>query len=91
MQKFKTELQSVEVVEDTLCNKCGESCGKDEYPYGLIEAKVCGGYNSPRLSDGHAYKFSLCEDCLAGLFLEFKISAFDPSRSRCGCNEDDLK
>jgi hypothetical protein len=78
MQTFKTESKPIETLVDTLCNKCGESCGEGDYPHGLIEAEVHGGYDSPVLEDQHAYKFSLCEKCLATLFREFKITAFNP-------------
>jgi hypothetical protein len=91
MQKFKSEKILVSIVEDTICNKCGESCGEADYPHGLIEAEVHGGYSSPVLCDGHGYKFSLCESCLAQLFKGFKISALNPARSSCGCTEDNLE
>lgn len=89
MQKISMALKEVKVLIDTICNKCGESCGEGDYPHGLIEAEVHGGYTSKVLEDGHVYKFSMCESCLKSLFNEFKISAFNPCRSSCGCLSDD--
>lgn len=60
------------------CNKCGKETGKIDHKhhvgyYGLVNAKVTGGYWSEDLSDCVEYKFSLCEKCLAELMLSFKI------------------
>lgn len=64
------------------CNKCGNSmmrdyC-KDSSPeegdaYGLVGAKVNGGYLSDPLDDITSYEFNLCENCLYEMFLGFKI------------------
>jgi hypothetical protein len=77
IQKKKIN-KEVEVIEEILCNKCGESCipGKhDEVydAYGLIEKTARGGYWSPELYDDVSYTFSLCEKCLRELFDSFKI------------------
>lgn len=61
------------------CNKCaGPLCPNvdspnAEYPHGLVEAQVVGGYDSPHLTDCVGYRFSLCEECLRGLFATFKV------------------
>lgn len=64
--------------KERLCNKCGEClCPLDtinhNVPHGLVDAKVTGGYNSYHLFDCTSYIFSICEKCLRGLFIEFKI------------------
>lgn len=63
---------------EVVCNKCGESCRRNNGDlfmgyYGLINAKVSGGYMSDPLQDGKTYKFSLCEKCLNNIFKKFKI------------------
>lgn len=81
MKVTKKIQQEIEVVNDVICNKCGQSCRpSEEVPdfYGLIETSVTTGYESPALPDGMCYTFSLCEECLAELFSSFKI---DPETS----------
>jgi|GEM_PF-2744842 len=77
----KTHLEKVEVdkdvLDDVICNKCGESC-KDSSNMnyeGLLEVSVEGGYAS-KLGDSVRYTFSLCENCLEELFKSFKINPF---------------
>ena len=75
MKKYHIEKveKEVEVFDDVICNRCGESCKVDNYNFeGLIEARICGGYGA-KLGDGIAYEFSLCESCLEVLFKDFKI------------------
>lgn len=77
---IKTE--EVDIIEDIICNKCGESCcigsysenNEDKVFNGLIEYTASGHYLSSYLSDTTTYKFSLCEKCLSDSFKEFKIS-----------------
>jgi hypothetical protein len=67
-RKVKREIEET-VVDDVLCNKCGESCF-DKYEMnfeGLIEAHLCGGYGS-KIGDSVEIEFSLCETCLLELF-----------------------
>ena len=74
MKTTKMEMVKKEVVIDVFCNKCGESCLKQNTGfYGLIEQTISGGFESNPLSDGTSYTFSLCESCLSKLFDEFKI------------------
>ena len=40
--------------------------------YGLVNARVAGGYLSSALEDQVVYGFSLCEECLVELFKSFK-------------------
>ena len=65
------------VVKDILCNKCGNSCRPSNVHcrnfYGLIEARVTGGYFSEDLEDLTAYTFSICESCLKELFASFAL------------------
>lgn len=71
----ETVTREVEYVEDVICNRCGNTCKPPDASdfYGLIEARVSGGYWSPRLGDMRVYVFSLCENCLDELFSTFKI------------------
>lgn len=64
--------------KDILCNMCGGSmCPietmNEQYPHGLFEAKVTGGYNSYHLLDMSCYTFSFCEGCLRKMFNQCKI------------------
>lgn len=61
-----------------VCNACGGClCPSDsanhDVPFGLVDAKVSGGYNSPALSDCTNYKFSICESCLRKIFDGFVV------------------
>lgn len=62
-----------------VCNKCAGPMCPDvsspnrNYPHGLVDAVVGGGYDSPHLTDCTSYKFSLCEQCLRELFGSFRI------------------
>jgi hypothetical protein len=66
----KREIEE-EVVDDVLCNMCGNSCRAYNYD-GLIEYTIECGYGS-KLGDGNYYTFSLCEDCLKLMFGKFKL------------------
>lgn len=76
MKVSHTEKQEheVEIIDDVVCNKCGDSCVEEETGdiYGLVEAEVTGGFWSTSLQDKTAYNFTLCEECLTDLFAEFK-------------------
>jgi len=76
MKIVKTEKIEIEIVDDILCDKCGESCKlRDSSEFGgLIEARVCGGYYSTHLEDGEDFNFSICEKCLFEMFKDFKIN-----------------
>lgn len=72
-------------MEEIICNLCGLSCmlGRKDIPSygpcGLINAQVCGGYESTpgngfgALDDLVRHRFSLCEFCLDWLFSKFKV------------------
>ena len=75
--KVEKVTEERELLTDVICNKCGNSCRPKEYNtdfYGLIEATVTGGFDSPALADACAYTFSMCEPCLKELFDSFKFS-----------------
>jgi hypothetical protein len=81
MQVVKKKRVKVEITEDRLCNKCGESLKVNEQNYesgpelyGLMGVRIQGGYFSPWLEDGALYEFDLCEKCLKKLFKTFKHS-----------------
>jgi len=74
--KKKKEEEYREYKAECHCNKCGKDLliFDEDMPmgyYGLIDAKVHGGYLSEELSDLCTYKFSLCESCIAELFASF--------------------
>ena len=83
MQTFKIQTEEVRVVSEVVCNKCGQSClkecgttvaGEPSYDaYGLIGAKVIGGFPSKELADGQEYRFDVCEKCLVEFFVSFVI------------------
>ena len=76
MKKYKTVTTKMEVVEDIICNKCGESLRVDEYNFcGLEDAKVIGCYGSKHIGDLVEYEFHLCEKCVMELIESFKIPA----------------
>lgn len=63
---------------DILCNLCGEcmcpiGTMNEQYPHGLHNASVVGGYDSYHLFDMTEYTFSFCEKCLRQLFMKCKI------------------
>lgn len=75
-----TVTKEVEMVDDIICNKCGESLvhivGDDtDVTCGLPECYVEGGYYSPCIEDGVSYSFDLCERCVLDLMKEFKHPA----------------
>jgi len=79
-----------EPCEEIRCNYCGENC-KDGFGdimenYGLINARVKGGYYSPALDDLTSYRFDLCERCLLKMFAKFKLPVskikYDPFTGR---------
>ncbi len=74
---FNGDIETGEPFEQILCNCCGESCEikihDDKCRFGLINAKVKGGYFSPVLDDLMVYRFDICEGCLKKMFEQFKI------------------
>lgn len=64
--------------KDILCNLCGGNMcplgtHNEQYPHGLYNAKVTGGYDSYHLLDMNDYTFNFCEKCLRQLFVQCKI------------------
>lgn len=76
MKTTKTVQKEVEVIEDIICNKCGNSCYSGFSYEGLIEANIIGGYGSKSIGDMEHYCFSMCEDCLMELFKTFKHNPY---------------
>ena len=79
MKVYKKTTKQVEIVDDIICNKCGESLkvflgntGVHDF-YGMAEVTVSGGYESEHIEDLTEYSFALCEKCLVELFKSFKI------------------
>lgn len=69
---YKDEITYNQVIDECFCNKCNKSMKKYSDFYGMIEYEHCGSYGSNPLNDQVSYIFSLCENCLAEMFLEFK-------------------
>lgn len=89
MKTIKKIIKEVEIIDDIFCNKCGRSLKTKLDPdgtifdiYGLSEVSISGGYLSTHLVDGVRYTFSLCEECLDGLFKTFKIQP-EPKSLMC--------
>jgi len=67
----------VDIVQDVICNNCGESCMKQlggtdmKENYG-VSIRASGGYCSDHLSDGVTYQFELCEKCIATIIKGLK-------------------
>lgn len=84
MVKKKSETQVVEVVEDILCNKCGDSCMK---AFDIADSSIRGdfygttigyqpGYSSTHFSDDNCtHRADICEKCIFEFFSSFKIPA----------------
>lgn len=74
MIKYTTKKKTIKekIVNDILCNKCGQSLKTDCGYEGLVEAKIYGGFYS-KLGDLSVVSFSLCDDCLIELFKNFSI------------------
>ena len=75
MRRTKEQTVVEEVIDDIICNKCGESLKTpDGYGFeGLIGAVVVGGYGSRHLGDMNEYRFDVCERCLVSWFDTFNI------------------
>lgn len=86
MKITKKVVKEVEIIQDILCNRCGDSlliqisdCGlfDDEPEYeiiGLADIIYTGSYWSTNpIKDMMTYKFNICEKCLGILFQDFKI------------------
>ncbi len=80
MLKKLFQTKKVEVIDDIICNKCGETMLKTVGPwdehgefYGLQEASFSTGYLSKDFPDGKVYSFSMCEPCLKWLFELFEL------------------
>lgn len=78
MQVKKLVDTKISVVDDILCNKCGESLkihiGEQAQFEGLEHASFQSGYFSKEFNDCDEHEFSLCEKCCKWLFSTFKIS-----------------
>lgn len=80
-----------------ICNKCGGSlfpAAPEMGPYGLVEQRVGGGYESWRpdyLLDLTTYEFSLCEPCLRVLFKQFVVPPSVISDARVVTYEEELE
>lgn len=84
--------------EELVCNLCGEclcplGTMSEQYPHGLVDAKVTGGYESYHLFDLTTYVFSFCEECLRKLFNQCKIKPiiYDATTSGPGVLEFEWK
>jgi hypothetical protein len=79
MKRTETALQSVEVLQSVVCNKCGESCsninpGGDRFEFATLSTDW--GYGSGR--DGEREESHLCEKCYAEVVSCFKVKPTVP-------------
>jgi hypothetical protein len=71
--------------DSPLCNKCGRTCavqymrGDDGWDNYGTPITVGSGYASPVLPDGAAFRFWLCEPCVAEYMLTLRIPPQDSS------------
>jgi len=72
MKITSKRMVETEIVEDYICNKCGDPCNN----LGLLNEIIRGGYDSVVFSDQDYYEFSLCEKCLSEIFATFKHPAY---------------
>jgi hypothetical protein len=79
MEKIKkiTETREVEIVEEVICNQCGEVI--EQYS-SYLGARMSGGYGS-RIGDGVDTSFDICEDCVIKMMKTFKIP---PTQNEAG-------
>ncbi len=78
MQNKTFVTREVEVVVQTICNKCGGDCKPECGCEALgIQAWIEAGYGSPILDDAEreGYEFDLCEPCTMELIKTFVIPA----------------
>lgn len=90
MKIISKRMVETEIIEDYICNKCGEPCNN----LGLLNEVVRGGYESPHLGafeDQDYYEFSLCEKCLKEIFVTFKHPAFQYNSLDYCIDEDEKK
>jgi hypothetical protein len=80
---------------EILCNMCGGcmcplGTHNEQYPHGLHEAVVVGGYDSYHLFDMNRYTFSFCEKCLRELFNQCKIKPMVHEMNSYGSDRIDI-
>jgi hypothetical protein len=83
MRKIRTESRPVEVLEDVICDCCGNSCGgpHGEYAHGLYDA----GYESKLFGDGTLFGFEVCEQC----FWDWTKDFLHPLKDLCPRAEEE--
>lgn len=74
MLKSRTELKEIGIIEDIVCNKCGNSCKvvDCENYFSCAELVVHWGYGSGH--DGEVHEAHLCEQCWEQIIKDFKYS-----------------
>lgn len=74
-----TVTEERDVVDDVLCNVCGNSLNQGECgPEGIVELEMTFGYDSRLFGDMTRVKFSVCEGCLFGWSRTWKYDPIDP-------------
>lgn len=74
MIRKEQEIQNVEVIKDVLCNKCGNSCMKQEGTFkepSFAELTAHWGYFSDN-RDGEVHGAHLCQNCWQKFTQDFK-------------------
>lgn len=91
MHKIKKvqETKTVEVLEEIICNKCGE-----HFTYGGgfhgIDIRHSGGCAS-KIGDGTVVEFAICEVCLIEMFKEFTILPEYSEEGWCCTSEGEVE
>lgn len=72
MRKLKTKTETVEVIDDILCNKCGKSTRLPESRcFSFVALDVLWGYGAAHDTEHH--ESHLCEGCYDELVATFDI------------------
>lgn len=75
MVKTTIEVHEVVVIDDILCNQCGQSCrvpeAAEKREFDCLDANVNWGYHSSK--DLETHKWHLCETCYDALIATFAI------------------
>ena len=74
MLKTHKEIQpkEVEVIDEIICNTCGEAINTEWEAEGMIETECSFGYDSKYFGDGAEIKFTICEKCLFEIVAKMK-------------------
>ena len=78
MRVTHTETREVEVVDDILCDRCGESHKGHIGNLNGVHIHGEGAYDSTYFPDMFSFKTDVCEKCTAEWFSTFKRNPLNP-------------